>query len=148
MPTLVHQTEPLPTSRSTKQVMHSTLVMWPLQQITFSWRQNSSNSVDFASWGKTATALYVGTAELQHPQFSQHSQSGTASWSCGFCSTRLAIAMACDKQQNHFVILVLGRGSILNCRLSTFKVHRGMIHCIKLVLKLTCSAYFWYAFLY
>jgi len=33
----------------------------------------------------------------------KHSQPVTASWSCGFHSTKLARALACDRQQNHFV---------------------------------------------
>jgi len=51
----MHGTELLQMSWSTKQDMRSKLVVWLLQPIVFSWRQNSSSSY-FASWGKIDTA--------------------------------------------------------------------------------------------
>jgi len=47
----MHGTELLQMSCSTKQDMRSKLVMWLLQAIVFSWRQDNSKSC-FASWGK------------------------------------------------------------------------------------------------
>ena len=56
MTTIIHAgTELLQMSCSAKQDMRSKLVMWLLQRIVFSKRQNSS-SIYFASWGKIDTA--------------------------------------------------------------------------------------------
>jgi len=45
----MHGTELLQMSCSTMQDMRSKLVIWLLQPIVFSWRQNNSRS-DYASW--------------------------------------------------------------------------------------------------
>ena len=56
MTTIIHAgTEPLQMSWSTKQDMRSRLVMWLLQPIMFTWRQNNPSSY-FASWGKIDTS--------------------------------------------------------------------------------------------
>jgi len=74
---------------------------------------------------------------------------GTARWSCDLHSAGLASAVARDGQQKHFVHPGAGeRQPTEFVGSEALKMLSAMTHCIELIMRLSCSDYIFYLFLY